>query len=125
MAYRTNPGFTDHSRKRMRQRGITGREVQEVLRRGRRHRSTDDVKVRVHEEQVEKNPDGRLYDLIGIVVVLTKDQRRVKTVFHGSKPKRSFEEIRHLNESGPSFKLGDLIGKKPNEEGLDTDDLRL
>lgn len=125
MAYRINPVFTDHARKRMRQRGITRREVKEVLRRGRRHRSTDDIKVRVHEQEVERNVDRRLYDLIGIVVVLTKDQRRVITVFCGSKPQRSFEEIRHLNESGPSFKLGDLIGQQLREEELDTDELRL
>ena len=125
MACEHHISITNHARKRMKERGITRRQVDAVLRHGRRRRRVDDVRVQVHQRQVEQNVDRHLYDLIGVIVVLSRDERRVVTVMTGRKPTRSFAELRHLNEAGPTFKLGDLIEPQLREQRGEEGELRL
>lgn len=110
MHYNKHATLTRHARNRMNQRGITRRQVEAILRVGRRRREAHSVLAQIHQEQVEQNITRNSYELLGIVVVLSPDERRVMTVYHGDEPTRSFDDMRYLGDSGPSFKLGDIIG---------------
>lgn len=112
--------FSDHAKERMRERNVSETDVRMILRMGRKKRQRrngeERLKVQVRESQLRGTTDRRLLNLVGLIVVVTRDERRVITVIRDEEPRYSPSEIRYLEDPGPSFKLEDAIGEQSDDD---------
>lgn len=104
--------ITQHAQERMEQRHVSRLQVIEILRLGKREHRDDCVRVRLHESHVEAEVDRRVINLLGIIVVLSPDERFVKTVIRKGEPKYPPAVLRHFQGPSPTFKLGEIFEQK-------------
>lgn len=122
MFFREDPQISNHARERMVLRDVREDEIFAVLDRGSRIPRHDSVRCQVHESDLDANADPCLFNLVGIVVVLTLDGRMVKTVFRTEERRYPRPVLRYLGSRRPRFKLGDLIGPLLPTRQNDTDE---
>lgn len=108
--------FTDHSRERMRQRGIREDQVVNVVRRGRRVEKRDSDRYEIHDRESRLN---------GLVVVLAPGDNLVKTAFWRCAPGEEYGEDRLWRLFGERYEsrnclgcpLGEFLKWKMGKEG--------
>ena len=110
MVLADEPKVSKHAQRRMRQRRIEEWEVFYVLDRGDYAVGDHDIRVQLPRPGYGELADADHLRLSELVVVLSPDERVIKTTFWREEPGGSRKASRHLVEQKLSFTVADALG---------------